>query len=460
MDINKILPFKNIYFMGIGGVSMSGLCEIIIKEGNFNISGSDNSDSLLIQKLREKGVKVYIGQKAENISPDIDLVVYTAAINPDNEEFIKAKELGLKMMERSVFLGELMKAYKYPICIAGTHGKTTTTSLVSEVFLKTDKEPTISLGGILSSINSNYKVGKKDFFIVETCEYCDSFLKFNPHSAIILNIEADHLDYFKDLNQIYNSFKNFAQLIPEDACLVINSDIENYNFITEKLSCNVITYGKNSNSDWQAKNIKFNENGFPSYIATYKGKDMFNISLNVVGLHNVYNSLAVCALSHFYGIDKKYIEEGINSFKGTERRFQYKGEFNGVKVIDDYAHHPTEILATIEATKTQSFNNLWCVFQPHTYSRTKALLNDFVDSFKDANNILVLDIYSAREKDTGEIHSKDLVDKLKAQGKNAIYIENFDCGKVFLEKNCQQGDMLITLGAGNVYLLGEMLLSK
>ena len=460
MDINKILPYKNIHFIGIGGISMSGLCEIILKEGNFNISGSDNSESILIQNLRKKGVKIYIGQKAENLSKDVDLVVYTAAIKPDNEEFIKAKELGIKMMERSVFLGELMKAYKYPICIAGTHGKTTTSSFVSEVFLKTDKDPTISLGGILSSINSNFKIGKKDFFILETCEYCDSFLKFNPHSAIILNIDADHLDYFKDLNQIYESFKNFAKLIKKDACLVINADIENYEFIIKDLSCKIITYGKNVSSDWQAKNIKFNDKGYPSYTATYKGKDMFNISLNVVGLHNVYNSLAVCALCNFYELDKNCIENGLNSFNGTERRFQYKGEFNGVKVIDDYAHHPTEILATIEASKNQKFNKLWCVFQPHTFSRTKALLNEFADSFKDADNIVVLDIYSAREKDTGEIHSKDLVDKLKSKGKNAIYIENFECGKDFLEKNCKQGDMLITIGAGDVYLLGEMLIGK
>lgn len=460
MNINKILPYKNLYFMGIGGISMSGLCEILLNEGNFNISGSDNSNSEIIENLKNKGIKIYIGQKAENISSNIDLIVYTAAIKNDNEEFIQAKKLGIKMMERSVFLGELMKAYKNPICIAGTHGKTTTSSFVSEVFLKAKKEPTISLGGILSSINSNFKIGKKDYFILETCEYCDSFLKFNPHSAIILNIEEDHLDYFKDLNQIYNSFKNFAKLIPKDACLVLNADIKNYEFISNNLECNVITYGKNKDSLWQAKNIKFNENGCYSYVATYKGEEMFNISLNVVGLHNVYNSLSVCALAHFYNINKEDIEKGISNFKGTKRRFEYKGEFNGVKVIDDYAHHPTEILATIDAIKNQSFKNLWCVFQPHTYSRTKAFLNDFANSFKDVENILVADIYSAREKDTGEVHSKDLVEKLKNMGKNAVYIKDFECGKLFLEKNCQQGDMLITLGAGNIYLLGEMLLKK
>lgn len=460
MDINKIFPYKNIYFMGIGGISMSGICEILLNEGIFNISGSDNSNSEIIENLIKKGVKIYIGQKAENISSDIDLIVYTAAIKNDNQEFLQAKKLGIKMMERADFLGELMKAYKNAICIAGTHGKTTTSSFVSEVFLNAKKNPTISIGGILSSINSNFKIGAKDYFIVETCEYCDSFLKFNPHSAIILNIEADHLDYFKNLNQIYNSFKNFANLIPKDACLVINADIENYEYIIENLNCQVITYGENKNSLWQAKNIKFDENGFGSYVATFNGNDMFNIKLSVVGLHNVYNSLSVCALAHFYNISKEDIEKGINNFKGTKRRFEYKGQFNNIKIIDDYAHHPTEILATINAIKNQSFKNLWCAFQPHTYSRTKAFLDDFANSFKDVENILVFDIYSAREKDTGEIHAKDLVEKLKKMGKNAVYMENFECGKLFLHKNCQQGDMLITLGAGNIYLLGEMLLNN
>ncbi|WP_250278058.1 UDP-N-acetylmuramate--L-alanine ligase [[Clostridium] colinum] len=459
MNIKNIFPYKKIYFIGIGGVSMSGLCEILLSEGGYTVLGSDNNHSELTENLVKKGVTVYIGQNENNITPDIDLVVYTAAIKEDNPEFIKAKSLGLKMLERSTFLGELMKAYKYPICIAGTHGKTTTSSMTSEVFLQAKKDPTISIGGILSSINSNFKVGKKDYLVLETCEYCDTFLKFNPHSAIILNIDEDHLDYFKNIEQIYDSFKKFAMLIKEDACLVINSDIEDYEKITDNLKCNVITYGQNKDSMWQAKEIIFDEFGCGSYKAYYKDTFMYDIKLNVVGLHNVYNSLSVCALAHFYNIDKDSIEKGLNNFKGTNRRFQYKGTFKGVKIIDDYAHHPTEILATINAAKAQNINKLWCVFQPHTYTRTKALLDDFAKSLLNVDNILITDIYSAREKDTGEIHSKDLVNKIKELGKDAIYIENFECGKNYIEKNCQHNDMLITMGAGNVYLLGEMLLS-
>ena len=458
MDIKDIFPYKKIYFIGIGGVSMSGLCEILLAEGGYTLLGSDNSPSDLIKNLEKKGVTVYIGQNEKNITEDINLVIYTAAIKEDNPEFVKAKSLGLKMLERSSFLGELMKAYKYPLCIAGTHGKTTTSSMVSEVFLQAKKEPTISIGGILSSINSNFKVGKKDYLVLETCEYCDTFLKFNPHSAIILNIDEDHLDYFKDINQINNSFKNFAKLIKNDACLVINADIKDYEKIIKDLSCKVITYGENEKSMWQAKDISFDELGFPSYKAYYNNDFMYNIKLNVVGMHNVYNSLSVCALANFYNLDKDSIEKGLNNFKGTNRRFQYKGTYKGVKIIDDYAHHPTEILATIKATKSQNINKLWCVFQPHTYTRTKALLDDFAKALLDVDYILITDIYSAREKDNGEIHSKDLVDKIKSLGKEAIYVDSFEQAKEYVEKNCQQNDMLITMGAGNVYILGEMLL--
>ena len=460
LNIKNIFPYKKLYFIGIGGISMSGLCEILLSEGDYNILGSDNNNSELIQNLIKKGVTVYIGQNENNITSDIDLVIYTAAIKDDNPEFIKAKQLGLKMLERSEFLGNLMKAYKYPLCIAGTHGKTTTSSMVSEVFLQAKTDPTISIGGILSSVNSNFKVGKKDYLVLETCEYCDTFLKFNPHSAIILNIDADHLDYFKDINQIYNSFKKFANLIKEDACLVINSDIKDYEKITENLKCNVITYGQNENSMWKAKDITFDEFGCATYKAYYNNKFMYNIKLSVVGIHNIYNSLSVCALANFYNLDKDSIEIGLNNFKGTNRRFQYKGTFNNMKIIDDYAHHPTEILATINATKSQNINKLWCVFQPHTYTRTKALLDDFAKSLLDVDNILICDIYSAREKDTGEIHAKDLVNKINELGKNAIYIDSFETGKQYIEENCQKNDMLITMGAGDVYLLGEMLLNK
>ncbi len=458
METKNIFNYKNIYFIGIGGISMSGLCEILLEENFFNIKGSDINDSILIKKLQDKGVIVNKNHNKENITKDIDLVIYTAAIKEDNEEFIKAKELGLNMMERSLFLGRLMLAYKYPICIAGTHGKTTTSSFVSEIFLKAKKDPTISIGGILSSIESNFKTGAKDFFILEACEYCDSFLKFNPHSAIILNIEEDHLDYFKDINQIYDSFKKFANLVPKDGALIINSDIKNYEYIIKDAKCNIITYGQNK-ADWQALDITF-EDGFASYKAYFKGKYMLDIKLNILGFNNIYNSLAALAICSFYNIEKQYVQDALSNFKGVKRRFEYKGEFNKIKVIDDYAHHPTEIISTINDIKKLPYKNLWCVFQPHTYTRTKALFKEFIESFKNAQNIIIMDIYAAREKDTKEISSKDLVDELKKQGKNAFYIKTFEEGVNIIKKNSSQGDIVVTIGAGDIYLLGEMLLNN
>lgn len=450
--------YKRIHFIGIGGVSMSGICELLIDENKFKISGSDNNKTAITEKLEKKGVKIYNGHSEKNIEENIDLVIYTAAIKEDNEELKKAKNLGIKTMTRSEFLGKLMKKYKYPLCIAGTHGKTTTSSLVSEVFLNTDKNPTISIGGILSSINGNLKIGEKEFFILETCEYCNSFLDFSPHSAIILNIDLDHLDYFQNLKEIYNSFKNFAKLIPDDACLIINSDIENYEYVTEGLKCKVITYGKDKKAMWQAKEIKYNEKGQGSYKAILNNEEMYDIQLSVCGEHNIYNSLAVCGLCNFYNIEKEKIEKGLKNFKGTKRRFEYKGEFNGVKVIDDYAHHPTEILTTIDSAKKQKYKTLWCVFQPHTFSRTKGLLKEFAKSFIESDKIIVLDIYSAREKDTKEVHAKDLVEELKTLNKNAYYMENFEMCKNFLKENCEKGDMVITVGAGNINELSEMLI--
>lgn len=450
-DIKNIFPFEKIYFIGIGGISMSGICEILLCEKIFEILGSDINKTEITKRLENKGVKINYGQIAENINKDIGLIVYTAAIKKDNKELEKAKKLGIKTMERAEFLGKMMLAYKYPICIAGTHGKTTTTSIITEVFLKTDKEPTISLGGNLPSINSNFKVGKKDYLILETCEYCDTFLKFNPHSAIILNIDEDHLDYFNTLEQIYTSFGKFAGMVKKDGVLVINSDIKDYHKITKDLKCNVITYGKNNKSNWKAKNISFNKNGFASYDAYYDEKFMFEINLSVVGLHNVYNSLAVCAMSTFYGVCEEIIVNAIKTFCGVCRRFEYKGTYKGATIIDDYAHHPTEIEATIEATKNKEINNLWCVFQPHTYTRTKALLNEFANSLKNVSNVIVTDIYSAREKDTGVVHSKELVDEINKLSGNAIYLQSFGDIAKYLKYNIKENDMIITMGAGDVH---------
>lgn len=455
----KLKNYKSIHFIGIGGISMSGLSEILLNQG-YRISGSDANSSKLTDLLRNKGINVYIGHDEKNISADVDLIVYTAAISSDNVELLYAKNNNIEAIERSVLLGLMMQDYSYSLCIAGTHGKTTTSSMTTEVFLAAEKNPTVSIGGILSSINGNYRIGGNEYFIVESCEYCDSFLKFLPYSAIILNIDRDHTDYFETLEDSYTSFKNFASLLPKDGVLVINAEIPDINKITANLSCNIILYGSDNNCLWHPRNVIYNEFGHAEYDAYKADEFVAHIKLSVAGFHNVLNSLAVFALSDFHGLKKEDIIKGLAAFKGTERRFEFKGMLKGAKIIDDYAHHPTEILATLNSARANKINKLTCVFQPHTYSRTKSLLNEFAECFDQADNIIVLDIYAARENNPGDIHSKDLVAKLEERGKKAVYVDSFESAKDFILSTLEENDMLITIGAGTVYLLGNELLSQ
>jgi UDP-N-acetylmuramate--alanine ligase len=451
----KLADYNNIHFIGIGGISMSSLAEILL-DGGKKISGSDSSRSALTDELVSKGIDVKIGQKAENITDDIDLVVYTAAIGEDNPELKAARASKATVIDRAELVGMMMLEYSYPVSVAGTHGKTTTSSLVTEIFLEAEKDPTVSIGGILHDIGGNFRIGAKKYFVLETCEYCDSFLKFNPHSAIILNIDMDHVDYFKNLDNIYKSFHKFALRLPENGLLVINKDIERLDFVTEGVKAEIQTYGSDSSADWYAENISFNSLGHATYTVCHKGEKIAEVKLNIPGMHNVFNSLAAFALAYGYGIDIDAIVKGIARFTGTDRRFQYKGEFgDSVKVIDDYAHHPTEIKATISSAKANDINKLWIVFQPHTYTRTLALLDEFADALKGADRVVLLDIYASREHDTGIVSSKDLLAKLQNLGANATYAESFEKCKNLLISECDKNDMVITMGAGDVYKVGE-----
>lgn len=448
------------YFIGIGGISMSGFAQLLHENG-FTVKGSDSQESKITQHLASLGINIVYGQNSENITNDIDFVVYTAAIHPDNPEFIAAKKLDIPMMERASMVGQVMKNYKNAIGISGTHGKTTTTSMLSHVFLAAKKDPTISVGGILDAINGNIRIGHSENFITEACEYTNSFLKFFPTAEIILNIDADHLDFFKDLDDIRHSFCEYAALLPEDGVLVINSEIPNYKEITDNLNCNVITYGLNTDAEYSASNITFDEKGYGSFELLHNGeKTGDTIQLNVIGKHNISNALSVIALSLYYEIPIEQIKEGLLAFTGTERRFELKGSFRGVTVVDDYAHHPTEITATLQAAKKYPHKHLWCVFQPHTYTRTRALLKEFAEALSEAENIILADIYAARESDPGDISSQTLQEEIKKLGKEAYYFPSFDEIKEFLSKKCVDGDLLITMGAGNVVNIGEDLISK
>lgn len=448
----------HIHFIGIGGISMSGLAEILLKEG-FTVSGSDNKETPLTDHLTEKGASIFYGQKASNIIDGIDVVVYTAAIHDDNEELMEVRRRNIPTLTRAELLGQLMTNYKTPIAVSGTHGKTTTTSMLSHVLLAGEKDPTISVGGILKAIHGNIRVGNSDIFVTEACEYTNSFLHFFPKIGIILNVEEDHMDFFKDIDDIRNSFHEFAKLLPQDGTLIINHEIEQSEAITEGLSCRILTYGLDDTADYCAKNIAYDAMGCTSFDFYRFGEFVDHITLSVTGDHNVSNALAAIAAGELTEVPMEAIKNGLLSFKGTDRRFEYKGEKNGITIIDDYAHHPTEIKATLTSVKHYPHRETWCIFQPHTYTRTKAFFHEFAEALSLADHIILVDIFAARETDTLGMSSQLLAEELKKSGADVYYFPNFSEVENFVMKTCIHGDLLITMGAGDVVNIGESILS-
>lgn len=457
VNIDSFKKYNHIHMIGIGGVSMSGIAEIL-KHFGIKITGSDISVSLHTEKLRKNNIEVSIGPNLDELK-NSDLVVYTAAISDDNIELLTAKELNIPTIERGDFLGELTKCFKETIGVSGTHGKTTTTSMLSIVFLEAIKDPSIQVGAYLNSIDGNHRVGSSDYFIIEACEYVNSYLKLHPKSEVILNIDNDHLDYFKTFDNIVDSFKQYVALLPEDGLLVINGDDTACINVSKTTKATVLSYGiNNTTCNFVAKNINFDDNGFPSFDVYFNGDFYENIKLSVPGKHNILNALACISVSHHHGIDKRLIKTGIIKYTGAHRRFEYKGTMkNNVMVFDDYGHHPTEVIAVSNALSQKKYNKSWVVFQPHTYSRTKNHLDDFTESLKDFDNIILLDIYAAREKNIYNISSKDLEDKLTQNGKNAIYFNDFEKAVNYIKQNVEANDIVLTLGAGTVTQIGPML---
>ena len=450
----------HVYFVGIGGISMSGLAEILHQEG-FTVSGSDWKSSELTRALEKKGISVKYGENASHITSDIDCAILTSAVKESNLEFQSIRELGIPWLSRAQLLGQLMKNYKTSIAISGTHGKTTTTSMISEILLRAGVDPTLSIGGMLKSIGGNIRVGGNQCFVTEACEYTNSFLSFFPTIGLILNIEEDHLDFFKDLADIRHSFRKFAELIPSDGCLIINADIPDYDEITKGLSCRVITYSVDgAAADYHPSDIRYDSFGHPSFVLHDSTGGTETFSLKVPGIHNVSNAMASIALADYLSVSRQVTAEALQDFSGTDRRFEYKGSIGGVTVIDDYAHHPTEITATLSAAQNYPHKTLWCVFQPHTYSRTKAFLKDFAKALSLADKVVLADIYAARETDTLGISSEDLQREIIALGHECYYFPSFDEIENFLLEKCINGDMLITMGAGDVHKIGENLLGQ
>ena len=454
-QINFNTPI-HVHFIGIGGISMSGLAQLLIEKG-FAVSGSDAKKSPLTQHLVSMGAKISYPQMASNIDDSIDLVVYTAAIAQDNPELTAAAGKKIPLMTRASLLGQIMKNYKMPIAVSGTHGKTTTTSMISEVLLAADADPTLSIGGILKSIG-NIRIGKSDYFVAGACEYTNSFLSFFPRFSIILNIEEDHLDFFKDIDDIRQSFRRFAEILPEDGFLIINKGIDRVEQLTGGLPCGIVTFGADPSADYSFTDASYDEFGRASYTLVKKGQKCGTVRLGVVGEHNILNSLSVIALMDILGFDADTVYNALSAFSGTDRRFELKGEVAGIKVLDDYAHHPTEIATTLKAAVNYPHKTLWCVFQPHTYTRTKAFLKDFARSLSLADKVVLTDIYAAREKNTIGISSADLLHELEKTGTECYYMQSFDEIENFLLKNCIDGDLLITMGAGDVVKIGENLL--
>jgi len=457
----------SVHFIGIGGISMSALAELLHKQG-FRVSGSDVKPSALTAHLESLGITVSYPQQASNIPEDCSVVIYTAAVHADNPEMVRANELGLPILERKDLLGQLMKQYRHVAGIAGSHGKTTATSMLSLMLMEGSLDPTVLVGGVLDGIGGNLRMGSDNYLVAEACEYCNSFLSFYPTDAIILNIEAEHLDFFKDLEDIRNSFRKYAEILPASGTLVINGDIENLTELTDRLPAKVVTYGLCEDAsgctsyDYSATNFSFDSNGFGSYDLYKKEQFLGRISLRVIGRHNISNSLAAAALAFSYGVSFDAVAAALLKYTGTHRRFDFKGTANGIRIYDDYAHHPSEISATLSAARAcvSGDQRLCCVFQPHTFSRTKAFLPEFAESLSFADVIVLADIYSAsRETDPGDISSGNIEALLKEKGKEVYYFHSFEEIEKFLFRHCKAGDLLITMGAGDIVSIAESMVS-
>ena len=457
IDFNR--PGK-VHFIGIGGISMSGLAEILLTEG-FAVSGSDQNRSELTDHLAALGAEVHIGHRAENIRPDMGLVVYTAAIHPDNPEYQKTLELGIPLMSRADLLGQIMTHYGEAICISGTHGKTTTTGMVSTILMECGADPTISIGGVLPGMSGsgNIRVGGREHFVCESCEYTNSFLSFFPTTAVILNVAEDHLDFFKDIDDIRHSFRRFAELVPANGLLAVNRDIDDFEYFTKDLPCRTVTYSADDPAaDYTAQDIIYDEACCGSYVLVKHGERLGSVKLSVPGAHNVSNSLAAMAVSLELGLSFGQAARGLEAFTGTKRRFERKGTVHGVEIIDDYAHHPDEIAATLKIANGMKKGKLWLAFQSHTYTRTAALFDEFVEALSAADEVVLAPIYAAREKNTIGISAASLAEALRGKGTDAVYFESFGEIEDYLLTHAEPGDLVLTMGAGDIYKVGEALL--
>lgn len=448
--------FKNVHFIGIGGISMSGIASLLLNKG-YNVSGSDRGLSDRVKNLKENGSKIYIGQSKDNIK-NPDLVIYTDAILDDNEELIAARNLEIPVVSRGVFLGALMKNYENSIAVSGSHGKSTTTSMISKILLNSKEDATILLGGELDEMKGNVHVGENKYLVTEACEYKGNIRYFFPQTVIVLNIDEDHLDYYKDLNNIVDTFKEYLQNQDENSKTIINLNEENNKLILDSVKGELITYAQeNFDADYVAHNIKFDDIGRPNFDLKMKNGMVEHFELGVIGRHNINNAMAAIISTFENGIDLNTIKENIKEYSGLKRRMEIVGHVNNATIMTDYGHHPSEIEVTLEALKEHTEGKLVCIWQPHTYSRTKSLFDDFLKCFDAADEVIITDIYAAREKYDPTIHSKDIVDALINKGINAKYIGTFEKARDYVYEIATEKDLIITTGCGNPDVLAHMI---
>ena len=451
LDIHGyIVPGRRAHLVGIGGVSMSPLAEVLHQIGMV-ITGSDMHESAAVEHLRSLGIPVAIGHRAENVG-DAELIVRTAAVHDENPEIAQALANGIPVFERAQAWGAIMRGYRNALCVSGTHGKTTTTSMCTHIFMAAQADPTVMLGGTLPLLGSGYRVGKGDTIILESCEYCNSFLSFFPTVAVILNIEADHLDFFKDLEDVEKSFRAFADLVPEGGVIVANAEDANTMHTLEGEERPILTFGLEK-GDVHAAGLTW-ERGLPAFDVVYRGEVFTHVELRVPGEHNVKNALAAAAAAIALSISPEAVSQGLNAFRGAGRRLEHKGSYHGAEVFDDYAHHPGELKALLSAVAPMGYERVICAFQPHTYTRTKALFDDFVEVLKMPDVTVLAEIYAARETNDIGISSKDLAERIPG----SIYCATLPEVTAKLRELARPGDLILTVGAGDIYRAGEKLL--
>lgn len=453
MNYDELLNnIKRIHFIGIGGSGMCPLAEILHSEG-FELTGSDMNEGETLDRIKSYGIPVFMGHKAENIK-DAQLVVYSAAIKSDNPERAEAQRLGIPCIERSVMLGIVTRRYRRSIAVAGTHGKTTTTAMLSQLLIGSGFDPSAIIGGKLPFIGGNSYVGKSDIIVCEACEYVDTFLQLNPFMSIILNIDADHLDYFKNLDNIKKSFSQFAK--QTTGVLVLNGDDKNTMDAVKDVDIEKVTYGFDNSNDYYAVNMSADKGVHEQFDLMHKGEKITTIKLIVPGKHNVYNALAAAAAAHYLGATPNEISENLHKFGGVHRRFEILGTPMGITVADDFAHHPTELTVTLNAAMSMGFNKVWAVFQPHTFSRTAMLLDDFAKALTIPDKAIISAILPVRETNTYNIYNTDLGKKVPG----SVCIDTFEDITKYVCDNAKEGDLILTMGGGNVYMCANMILKE